>query len=69
MYIHNLTYTERRHFENSAMCPICNKPIETFDSFELVKTGYNRHTLYTFFHTLCVVNYHKVKGGDVDEEE
>ena len=69
MYIHQLTFTERKHFERCPGCPICNKPIETFDSFEYTKTPYGKHKLYTFMHTSCVVNYHRTKGGETIEQE
>ena len=69
MYIHLLTYNERKRFEQFNICPMCGKKIETFDSFEYYAMKYGKNKLYTFFHTSCIVNYHKMKGGETIEEE
>ena len=52
-----MTQTIRRHFNKRSLCPVCNKPIEEFDDVQQVKFRNGRCTMYSFFHTQCLVEF------------
>lgn len=69
MNVANLTYDERRRFHRCQVCPICNKFIEDYDSFESISVKKGRMKIYTFLHTKCIIGFHENVLHDKMEDE
>ena len=59
MFIGDLTKYELARFKvfrKNCVCPICKKPVELCDGFEMLKLKYAANTHYTFMHTNCLLS-------------
>lgn len=59
MFIGDLTKYELarfKAFQKNCACPICKKPIEICDGFEMLKIKYAANTYYAFMHTGCLLS-------------
>lgn len=52
-----MSQTILRHFKKRGKCPICGEIIEDFDDVQQVKYRNGRYTMYSFFHTQCLVEF------------
>lgn len=52
-----MSQTILRHFRRRSKCPICGEQIEEFDDVQQVKYRNGRCTMYSFFHTQCLVEF------------
>lgn len=58
MFISDLTAYELARFKSfrkNNVCPICCKPVDVNEGFEMVKVKYAANTYYAFIHTNCIL--------------
>ena len=51
------TDTVKRRFDHRSDCPICKRKIEIYDDVQYVKYPWGCCTMYTFFHSQCLVQH------------
>lgn len=52
-----LSETVKRRFEHRSFCPVCKKKIEEYDDVQYVKYPWGVCTMYTFFHSQCLIKH------------
>lgn len=67
MVFGELTEYQKRRFQQMKRCPICGRPIDVGESFQVVKVRRSKAIYYTFIHDTCIINrdlYAEFERGD-----
>lgn len=56
MVFGELTEYQKRRFQQMKRCPICGRPIDVGESFQVVKVRRSKAIYYTFIHDACIIN-------------
>jgi len=73
MFIGELTKYELARFKTfrkNNVCPICGRPVDVNEGFEMLKVKYAANTYYAFIHTNCILSQlsRRYRNGEESSE-